>query len=265
MASSNMGSRGVPMWQIAAIIGTTGAIGLGYWYLRQQSKSKKSGLDSLKNSISLDESQSKPKKADESPLEQAQRYKTLGNDSFKKGKYDEAITMYNKAIEACPQEFATDLATFYQNRAAAYEQLKKWSSVISDCTKALEYNTKYEKALYRRAKAEEVIKDWENCLDDVTAVCLLQNFQSQNALLMADRVLKELGKQHAAEAVKNRTPSLPSKQFIKAYFSSFSEDPVYKKLLDTSVPIGEGELSGKNTFYTLFNISCNDYFALQVF
>lgn len=245
MASSSAGARGVPMWQIAAIIGTTGAIGLGYWYLRQQSKSKKPGLDNLKNSISLDESQSKGKKADESPLEQAQRYKNEGNICFKRGKYDEAITHYNKAIEACPKEFTTDLATFYQNRAAAYEQLKKWSSVINDCTKALEYNAKYEKALYRRAKAEEIIKDWENCLDDITAVCLLQNFHNQNALLMADRVLKELGKQHAAEAIKNRTPKLPSKQFIKAYYSSFSEDPVYKKLLDVSVPLGEGPLSGK--------------------
>lgn len=246
MAPSNAGGSGsFPVWQVAAIIGTTSAIGLGYWYLRQQSmKSKKSAIDHFKSTISLDESQSSTKKGNETPLEQAQRFKNEGNVCFKRGKYDEAITMYNKAIETCPEEFATDLATFYQNRAAAYEQLKKWSSVISDCSKALEYNAKYEKALLRRAKAEEIIKDYENCLDDITAVCLLQNFQVQNSLLMADRVLKELGRQHAAEAIKNRKPKLPSKQFIKSYFQSFSEDPVYKKLLDVSVPIGEGAVSG---------------------
>lgn len=39
------------------------------------------------------------------------------------GKYDEAIARYNKAIDVCPEESTEDLATFYQNRAAAYEQL----------------------------------------------------------------------------------------------------------------------------------------------
>ncbi|KAJ8967864.1 hypothetical protein NQ317_017631 [Molorchus minor] len=148
------------------------------------------------------------------------------------------------AIDTIPEEFKTDLATYYQNRAAAYEQLKKWSSVITDCTKAIELNNRYEKALYRRAKAEEMTKDWVNALDDVTSVCLLQNFGNQSALLMADRVLKELGKKNAAEAIKNRKPVIPSKNFIKTYFSSFSEDPVYKKLRETTEPLGLGELKG---------------------
>lgn len=160
------------------------------------------------------------------------------------GKYDEAIALYQKAIETCPKKQSLELATYYQNRAAAYEQLKKWSAVIADCSKALEYNSKYEKALFRRAKAYESLKDYENCLDDITAVCLLQGFQNHNAMIMADRVLKGLGKLHAAEAFKNKTPQLPSNQFIKTYFMSFSEDPVYEKLMDVEVPIGEGEVAG---------------------
>lgn len=246
MAASQSGSS-FPKWQIAVALGATGAIGLGYWYLRQQSlKSKKNNLSNMsKSSVSLDDA-TQDLNIKESPLQQAQRYKNEGNIFFKKGKYDDAISMYNKAIEACPEVHTTDLSTFYQNRAAAYEQLKKWSSVINDCTKALELNSKYEKALYRRAKAYEVIKDWENCLDDITAVCLLQGFQNQNALLMADRVLKELGKQHAIEAIKQRKPRLASRQFIKTYFISFSEDPVYKKLIDVSEPLGMGDVKGKS-------------------
>ncbi|KAF2885063.1 hypothetical protein ILUMI_21118 [Ignelater luminosus] len=242
--SSSSGGSPFPKWQIALAVGATGAIGLGYWYLRQQYKEgKKANLTGIKNSISIDDaSQDTP--ITETPLQLAQRFKNEGNLQFKKGKYDEAISFYNKAIEVCPEGQKLDLATFYQNRAAAYEQLKKWSSVITDCTKALEQNQKYEKALFRRAKAYEAIKDWENCLDDVTAVCLIQNFQHQNALVMADRVLKELGKQHAAEAIKVRKPRLPSNQFIKTYFTSFSEDPVYKKLISTEEPIGEGDVSG---------------------
>ncbi|KAJ3657389.1 hypothetical protein Zmor_009196 [Zophobas morio] len=241
MASSNTGSgSSFPKWQIALGLGAVSAVGLSYWYLRT---TKKPQLKDTSDTISIDESVKEPAK-ELSPLERAQQYKTEGNDMFKRGKFDEAINCYNKAIETCPTEFKTELATYYQNRAAAYENLKKWSSVISDCTKAIELNSKYEKALMRRAKAEEVVKDWENCLDDVTCVCLLQQFQNQTALLMADRVLKELGKKHALEAMRSRKPVIPSKTFIKTYFASFSEDVVFKKLREVGDPLGQGELTG---------------------
>lgn len=218
-------------WQIALGLGAAGALGLAYWYLKS---SNRQSLQTLTAAVEDDK--------EETPFQKAQRYKTEGNELFKRGKFDEAISYYNKAIDTIPEEFRTDLATYYQNRAAAYEQLKKWSSVISDCTKAIELNNRYEKALYRRAKAEEMNKDWIHALDDITSVCLLQNFQNQNSLLMADRVLKELGKQNAAEAIKNRKPVIPSHSFIKTYFSSFSEDPVYKKLLEATEPLGQGDL-----------------------
>ncbi|XP_028131475.1 mitochondrial import receptor subunit TOM70-like [Diabrotica virgifera virgifera] len=220
-------------WQIAFGLGAAGALGLAYWYLRA---SKKETLQTLNAAIENDK--------ENTPFQEAQKYKTQGNEFFKRGKYDEAIACYNSAIETIPEEHKLDLATYYQNRAAAYEQLKKWSSVISDCTKAIELNNRYEKALFRRAKAEEMLKDWVNALDDITTVCLLQNFQNQATMLMADRVLKELGKQNAAEAIKNRIPVIPSRSFIKTYFSSFSEDPVFKKLQEISEPLGLGDLKG---------------------
>lgn len=241
MGSSNTGTGpSFPKWPIVVGVSAAGAIGLSYWYLKTNRKPRLKDTD---DTISIDESVKAPLE-DLSPLEQAQKHKIEGNGLFKKGKYDEAINCYNRAIETCPEEFKIELATFYQNRAAAYENLKKWSSVIADCSKAIELNSKYEKALMRRAKAEEITKDWENCLDDVTCVCLLQHFQSQPALLMADRVLKELGKKHAHEAMQNRSIVTPSKNFIKTYFSSFSEDVVHKKLLEVGDPLGQGELTG---------------------
>jgi tetratricopeptide (TPR) repeat protein len=53
----------------------------------------------------------------------AQEYKNIGNQNFKSGNYEEAIQNYNKAIELCPKTNSNDLSTFFQNRAAAYEQL----------------------------------------------------------------------------------------------------------------------------------------------
>ena len=49
--------------------------------------------------------------------------KNKGNKYFRGGRYELAIKCYTQAIEVCPEAKKTDLATFYQNRAAAYEQL----------------------------------------------------------------------------------------------------------------------------------------------
>jgi mitochondrial import receptor subunit TOM70 len=58
-------------------------------------------------------------------VQRAQAAKNRGNKFFKAGKYDKAIECYTEAIEVCPADQREDISTFYQNRAAAYEQLVK--------------------------------------------------------------------------------------------------------------------------------------------
>lgn len=218
MTSGSTGSI-FPKWQLAVLIGAPVALGLGYLYYKNQStpieedknESDKKKLANLKDkTISLDGDEKlaaiekaaaaaaakdeKVAKA-KSPLDQAIDFKNDGNTRFKAGKFNEAIELYDKAIKTCPQTHPTDLATFYQNRAAAYEQLKKWSSVKDDCTKALELNPRYIKALHRRARACESSNDLTGSLEDITATCILEGFQNNSSLVFADRVLKELGKQ----------------------------------------------------------------------
>lgn len=251
------GSINLPKWQIAVLLGVPLTIGLGYLVWRKQTESiddvsensnKKKKELSKNKTISLDDGDSNisenseikegNQKVVKLPLEQAQDCKNDGNLHFKAGKYDEAITKYDLAIELCPKTNPIDLSTFYQNRAAAYEQLKKWNSVKDDCTNALELNPKYTKALHRRARAFEQIKDLASCLEDITATCILEGFQNQNTLYIADRVLKELGRQHAKEAIKTRTPVTPSKPFVKNYFASFAQDPITKIIVASSEPKG---------------------------
>ena len=55
-------------------------------------------------------------------MDRAQAAKNKGNKYFKAGKYENAIQCYTEAIALCPTEQKADLSTFYQNRAAAYEQ-----------------------------------------------------------------------------------------------------------------------------------------------
>lgn len=214
------GSTGTlfPKWQLAVLIGAPIALGLGYLYYRNQtdsleedeknvSSSSKKKLTSKDKTISIDGDDKvagghdqKTEKPKPSALEEAIEYKNLGNIRFKNGKYNEAIEFYDKAIETCPKTSTTDLSTFYQNRAAAYEQLKKWSAVKSDCTNALELNNRYVKALYRRAKASENMNDLIGSLEDITATCILEGFQNNSSLVFADRVLKELGELYSYDS-----------------------------------------------------------------
>jgi import receptor subunit TOM70 len=152
----------------------------------------------------------------------------------------------------CPKDKPTDLATFYQNRAAAYDQLEDVVSVLSDCDIALNLNNKYVKALDRRAKAlrkqaQKIenfaiqVEKLKQCVEDITSVCLLEGFQKQEHLLLVDQVLRELGRAEAALASKSRTPLLPSNHFISQYLESFAEDPIAKILKKES----EGDIDEK--------------------
>lgn len=255
-----------PKWQLAIILGTPIALGLGYLYYRNQSQSIEEGTEDDKTelkkklkdgskSISLDGDSANQRAGGDtaattstaesststsqsefetkqfkklSPFQKAVKYKEAGNENFKNGKYDAAIELYDKAIEICPKTNNIDLAQFHQNRAAAYEQLKKWQKVLDDCTRALELNSKYIKALHRRARAYENLKQLELCLEDVTAVAILEGFQNNNSLIFADRILKDLGMKHAKEAMANKEPVQPSKNFVSSYFKSFSQDPIHK-------------------------------------
>ncbi|KAG5348384.1 TOM70 protein, partial [Acromyrmex charruanus] len=165
------------------------------------------------------------------PLQIAQKYKIAGNVHFTLGKYNEAIAQYNKAIDICPKENVDDLAIFYQNRAAAYEQLKKYNSVKADCTKALELNPKYMKALLRRARILEQLGDFEAALKDITTACIHENFSDQASLLKAQMILEKLVEQHFPKKSIHRIFFMPTTPVIEIYYiRSFSKDPILSRL-----------------------------------
>lgn len=144
MSAGSTGST-FPRWQLALLLGAPVALTLGYLYYRQSSNSINTGADDKKKkldskTVSIDEgatataggdanaASDKEKKA-LTPLEQAIEYKNQGNDRFRRAQYEEAIEFYDKAIHNCPSTNITELSTFYQNRAAAYENLKNWAAV----------------------------------------------------------------------------------------------------------------------------------------
>ena len=255
------GSVKLTKWQLALLVGTPLAIGMGIYVYNKMStatketesgdKSNKSvkgkkGLESKKQSLSIDgtsedkELEKKKKTAELeneklSPLKEATTFKNEGNVCYRNGKFDEAISFYDKAIDKCPKENKTDLAIFYQNRAASYEMLRKWPKVKDDCSKSLECNPRYAKAYFRRAKAYEATNEMGECLDDVTATCILEMFQNNNTIMFADRILKQTGREDAEKAMKDKVPLLPSKSFISTYLRSFVADPLQTLRLPETV------------------------------
>uniref|UniRef100_A0A8C4NG68 Translocase of outer mitochondrial membrane 70 homolog A (S. cerevisiae) n=1 Tax=Eptatretus burgeri TaxID=7764 RepID=A0A8C4NG68_EPTBU len=159
-------------------------------------------------------------------VEACQVAKNSGNDLFRAEKYTEAVECYTQALALCPSDRSPELATCFQNRAAAQEKLGKWEAVLHDCSRAVDLNPKYVKALARRTRANEQLGNKTAALEDITAVCILQGFTNQSSMLTADRILKEMGREKARETFRNRKPMLPSKQFIRSYFSSFVEDGI---------------------------------------
>ncbi|XP_053435618.1 LOW QUALITY PROTEIN: mitochondrial import receptor subunit TOM70-like [Nycticebus coucang] len=246
---SGPGTGGLPRWQLALAVRAPLLLGAGAMYLwsRQRQCWETGGLgdtSSLKHHSKwkTPEGRASPAPGSGHPegpgahlemnsLDRAQAAKNKGNKYFKAGKHEQAIQCYTEAISLCPTEKNVDLSTFYQNRAAAFEQLQKWKEVAQDCTKAVELNPKYVKTLFRRAKAHEKLDNKKECLEDVTAVCILEDFQNQQSMLLAAKVLKLLGKEKAKEKYKNREPLMPSPQFIKSYFSSFTDDIISQPML----------------------------------
>jgi mitochondrial import receptor subunit TOM70 len=167
-------STNLNKWQIALLVGSPILIGAVayYFYLRKAEKKAVNGncnskLDkSLKERKSGVSAQSSEKKNDGKKVEDKHldgkksedifsdsiSLKNQGNKYFNAKKYESAIECYSKAIECCPPGDTETLATFYQNRAASHGMIGKYEKVIEDCTKAIELNKRYIKALQRRAK-----------------------------------------------------------------------------------------------------------------
>lgn len=76
-----------------------------------------------------------PSQVAKDPFEKAMAFKNRGNKYFQGGRYELAIKCYTSAIETCPSSKTSDLATFYQNRAAACELLVNWLTTNAKNTK----------------------------------------------------------------------------------------------------------------------------------
>jgi STIP1 family protein 1 len=78
-----------------------------------------------------------------SHLHNAEQLKERGNTHFKRGEYNNAITLYSQAIQQNSRN-----PVLYTNRANARLKLEEWQNAIDDCLKSIELMRENMKAFY---------------------------------------------------------------------------------------------------------------------
>ncbi|KAK4712890.1 hypothetical protein R3W88_018797 [Solanum pinnatisectum] len=114
-------------------------------------------------------------------LAQANDAKVEGNALFKDGLYEEALSKYELALQvAADIPSSTEIRSIcHANRAACFTKLGKHEETIKECTKALELNPTYTKALVRRAEAHEKLEHFEEAITDMTKILELEPSHDQ--------------------------------------------------------------------------------------
>lgn len=88
--------------------------------------------------------------------------KQKGNDAYQARKFEAAAQYYTRAIAVSPQPEPV----FYSNRAACYVSMEppQHERAVADCDEALKLDSRYVKALNRRATALEALERYEEAL-----------------------------------------------------------------------------------------------------
>ncbi|XP_057472830.1 uncharacterized protein LOC130761087 [Actinidia eriantha] len=105
-------------------------------------------------------------------LEEANYAKLEGNRLFRAGQYEEALSQYGLALQVAPDmpSSVEMLSMCHANRALCFLKLGKYEDTIKYCTKALELNPNYVKALLRRGEAHEKLEHFEEAIADLKKV-----------------------------------------------------------------------------------------------
>lgn len=117
----------------------------------------------------------------EKALAEANNAKLAGNKLFGEGKYEEAILEYDRALNIAPDmPSAVELRSIcHANRGVCFLKLEKYDDTIKACSKAIELNPAYVKALSRRGEAHEKLEHFEEAINDMKKILELDSSNDQ--------------------------------------------------------------------------------------
>ncbi|EGC33166.1 hypothetical protein DICPUDRAFT_154821 [Dictyostelium purpureum] len=131
---------------------------------------------------------------DQGFLKVGESIKNIGNNYFKEGKLNEAIGKYKKSLrylDCCSNiDGLKQIQTVcYNNMAQCYLNQKKGSEALENCKKALEISPNDQKALFRKAKANTLLQEYDEATKDLKAI-VEKDPQNKDASNELSRVLK---------------------------------------------------------------------------
>lgn len=190
----------------------------------------------------------KPQKKEEdlnTPQNQAQHEKQLGNDAYKQKKFELALEHYNKAVELDPTEII-----YLLNIAAVYFEQKEYEKCISQCEKAIEIgrenradfkliakaftrighaykkmaNWKQAKVYYEKSMSEHRTPEIKTLLSDIDKIIKEEERKAYIDPVKAEEE-KELGNQKYKEgdypaAIKHYTEAIKRNPDDPKYYSN---------------------------------------------
>ena len=151
---------------------------------------------------------------EQSLVQQAEEWKTKGNEAFQKGAHQDAISAYSQGVVACdrlPSPPSALKATLLSNRAMCSLKGMRLQPCIDDCTSALALDPDdaklRSKLLFRRAKARFLLSSLQsnsstsnnNSLLQDAAKDLLQLLQSDPTNADANKLLMTIRAQHRSQ------------------------------------------------------------------
>ncbi|XP_030073146.1 sperm-associated antigen 1 isoform X2 [Microcaecilia unicolor] len=118
----------------------------------------------------------------------ANHEKEKGNEAFRTGDFEEAVTYYSRSVSVLPTVAA------YNNRAQAEIKLQNWHSAFNDCEKVLNMEPGNLKAHLRRATVHKHQGNYQAAAEDLTKVLQNEpdNIVAKKMLCEVEQKLKDL-------------------------------------------------------------------------
>lgn len=101
---------------------------------------------------------------------QLKKTKEEGNEAYKQNRIKDACDLYSQALQIDPLNKKTN-AKLYFNRAVALGKQGKNREAIADCTSALQLDSKYVKAIMKRARLYMDVEEYEEAVKDYETLC----------------------------------------------------------------------------------------------
>lgn len=98
---------------------------------------------------------------------EAEKLKVLGNQLMAQRQYSQALDVYNKAIDCCPNGAQSHV--YYSNRAAALCYLERYREAEQDSMRSLELKPDYGKAHARLGLSRFFLEDYPGAIQAYTA------------------------------------------------------------------------------------------------